>query len=305
LVETRFSPDALVWVGRCLLRYRRLAEPRSDHFPAFVLSNICPAAPPGGGLRPPGRPPVAWASPRRAPPAYAAGSPGWARGDAQCGRPPQLPPSPLPPRRPPETQPGPAAPDPRSPPRPADPRHARHSGHAKPMRECQSGRQAAVAASWYTTMRGSRRPARTMPAVMIDACGPRSPDSHRVVWGLTSWPPAPLRAFLRFPVCPPGPSPSPAFPWFPVLRRSPVRPLRPLPGFRFPSGFPSAGNAHASAAARRSRSRGARAAGTKGTSSAPAPLARIARSARTAYVSGIRRRRAPRPCRYRADHRVH
>src|SRR5690349_15760641 len=30
--------------GRCLPRYRRLAEPRSDHFPAFVLSNICPAA---------------------------------------------------------------------------------------------------------------------------------------------------------------------------------------------------------------------------------------------------------------------
>src|SRR5690242_19497856 len=30
--------------GRCLPRYRRLAEPWSDHFPAFVLSNICPAA---------------------------------------------------------------------------------------------------------------------------------------------------------------------------------------------------------------------------------------------------------------------
>src|SRR5712675_1573645 len=30
--------------GRCLPRYRRLAEPRSDHFSAFVLSNICPAA---------------------------------------------------------------------------------------------------------------------------------------------------------------------------------------------------------------------------------------------------------------------
>ena len=45
LVETRFSPDALVWGARsCLPRYRRLAEPRSDHFSAFVLSNICPAA---------------------------------------------------------------------------------------------------------------------------------------------------------------------------------------------------------------------------------------------------------------------
>jgi hypothetical protein len=39
---------------------------------------------------------------------------------------------------------------------------------------------------------------------MADACGPKSPDSHRVVWGLTSRPPGSLRAFLRFPVCPPG-----------------------------------------------------------------------------------------------------
>ena len=30
--------------GCCLPRYRRMAEPRSDHFSAFVLSNICPAA---------------------------------------------------------------------------------------------------------------------------------------------------------------------------------------------------------------------------------------------------------------------
>ena len=28
----------------CLPRYRRMAEPRSDHFSAFVLSNICPPA---------------------------------------------------------------------------------------------------------------------------------------------------------------------------------------------------------------------------------------------------------------------
>src|SRR6266581_2238476 len=46
--------------GRCLPRYRRLAEPRSDHFSAFVLSNICPAGP-GlvAGSGPPGRPPEA------------------------------------------------------------------------------------------------------------------------------------------------------------------------------------------------------------------------------------------------------
>jgi hypothetical protein len=114
-----------------------------------------------------------------------------------------------------------------------------------------------------------------MPAVMIDACGPRSPDSHRVVWGLTSWPPVPPRAFLRFPVCPPGSSPSPAFPWFPVVRRSPVRLLRPLPGFRFPFGFPpgSLPRATLMLALPRGDSAGVSpgAAGTKVTSSAAAP----------------------------------
>ena len=48
----------------------------------------------------------------------------------------------------------------------------------------------------------------------------------------------PPRAFLRFPVCPLGSSPSPAVPWFPIVRRSPVRSLRPLPRFRFPRRFP-------------------------------------------------------------------
>src|SRR5271166_2003393 len=82
----------------------------------------------------------------------------------------------------------------------------------------------------------------------------------------------PLRAFLRFPVCPPGPSPSSAFLWFPFVRRSPVCSLRPLPGFRFPFGFPpgslSLSNLHVSAAAGRFRRRWSRAAGTKVTSSA-------------------------------------
>jgi len=47
--------------GRCLPRYRRLAEPRSDHFSAFVLSNICPAALsscPARWRAPPARPPL-------------------------------------------------------------------------------------------------------------------------------------------------------------------------------------------------------------------------------------------------------
>jgi len=106
---------------------------------------------------------------------------------------------------------------------------------------------------------------------IADACGPRSPGSHRVVWGLTARPPVPLRAFLRFPVCPPGSPPSPAVPGFPssgVLRfgpfgRCPVPVLR-----RFPSGFPSLSNLHVSAAAGRFRRRRSRAAGTKVTSPA-------------------------------------
>ncbi len=80
------------------------------------------------------------------------------------------------------------------------------------------------------------------------------------------------RAFLRFPGCPPGSSPSSAFLWFPFVRRSPVRSLRPLPS----SGSPSVSlrvpfpldNLHVSAAAGRFRRRRSRAAGTKVTSSA-------------------------------------
>ena len=82
----------------------------------------------------------------------------------------------------------------------------------------------------------------------------------------------PLRAFLRFPVCPPGCSPSSAVLWFPFVRRSPVRSLRPLPGSGSPSvslrvPFPLS-NLHLSAAARRFRRRWSRAAGTNVTSSA-------------------------------------
>jgi hypothetical protein len=54
---------------------------------------------------------------------------------------------------------------------------------------------------------------------IVGACGPKSPDSHRVVWGLTSRPP----------VSPRGLSPG-----FPFARRVP--PLRPPS-----SGFPSSG----------------------------------------------------------------
>ena len=69
--------------GRCLPRYRRLAEPRSDHFAAFVyrisVQLRCPAAPPGGGLRPPGPRPLGLGISSSGTPACAAGSPGWSR----------------------------------------------------------------------------------------------------------------------------------------------------------------------------------------------------------------------------------
>ena len=148
---------------------------------------------------------------------------------------------------------------------------------------------------------------------IADACGPRSPGSHRVVWGLTARPPVPLRAFLRFPVCPPGSPPSPAVPGFPssgVLRfgpfgRCPVPVLR-----RFPSRFPSLSNLHLSAAAGRFRRRRSRAAGTKVTSPAATtspgsrdPPARQMGSGRARWdaaaespgTSGRERRTSPRP----------
>ena len=109
---------------------------------------------------------------------------------------------------------------------------------------------------------------------IVDAAAPNSPDSHRAVRGLTSRPRVSLRAFLRFPVCPPGSSPSSAFLRFPFVRRSPVWSLRPLLGSGSPSvslrvPFPLR-NSHVSAAAGRFRRRWSRAAGTKVTSSVTA-----------------------------------
>src|SRR6266567_4591900 len=89
LVETRFSPDALVWVtvvfhGTAAWRNHGLII-----FPLLLYRTsvqlCCPAAPPGGGLRPPGPPRGAWASPRRAP-AVRRGFPGRGKGDAQRHR---------------------------------------------------------------------------------------------------------------------------------------------------------------------------------------------------------------------------
>ncbi len=80
---------------------------------------------------------------------------------------------------------------------------------------------------------------------IVDACGPGSPDSHRVVWGLTSRPPvSPCGLSSGFPFArrvPPLRPPSSGFPSSGVLRfvpfgRCPV----PVP-LRFPSGSPSLG----------------------------------------------------------------
>ena len=121
-------------------------------------------------------------------------------------------------------------------------------------------------------MRSSRRPARTPPA----ASQMRAAPDPRILTGWSGASPHvlrfPPRAFLRFPVCPPGSPPSPAFPWFPVVRRSPVRPFGRCPG----SGSPSVSlrvplplsNPHDSAAGGRFRRRWSRAARAKVTSPA-------------------------------------
>ncbi len=89
LVETRFSPDALVWVA---VVFHGTAAWRNHGLIIFPLlfyrTSVqlrCPAAPPGGGLRPPGRPPgLGYLLVGH--PLCAAGSPGGGKGDAQRHR---------------------------------------------------------------------------------------------------------------------------------------------------------------------------------------------------------------------------
>jgi len=81
----------------------------------------------------------------------------------------------------------------------------------------------------------------------------------------------PLRAFLRFPVCPLSYSPSSAFLGLPFVRHSPVYSLWPLPGYGspwFPPGPLPLGTSDGSAAAKRFCAHWSRPAGTKVTSSA-------------------------------------
>jgi hypothetical protein len=172
------------------------------------------------------------------------------------------------------------------------------------------GRSAGAGGPWShgTPLAGSRaRPGRWRAAMRsspgscggVDACGPGSPGSRPGGLGphLTSSG-FPRRAFLRLPVCPPGSPPSSAIPWFPFVRRSPVRSLRPLPDSGSPSvplrvPFPL-GNLLASAAAERFRRRWSAAAGTKVIS----PAASSCWIARCACTAGVQRLGTMR-CRHR------
>ena len=74
----------------------------------------------------------------------------------------------------------------------------------------------------------------TRPRVSLTyTCGPKSPDSHRAVWGLTSWPPVSPAGFPPASRLPAGLSPSSGVLRFVPFGRRPV----PVP-LRFPSGFP-------------------------------------------------------------------
>ena len=124
-------------------------------------------------------------------------------------------------------------------------------------------------------MRSPRRPARTPPA----ASQTRAAPDPRILTGWSGASPHvlrfPPRAFLRFPVCPPGSPPSPAFPGFPCPAFSGSSPSAvarvPVPlsvSLRVPLPL---GNLHHSATAARFRRRWSRAARAKVTSPAATP----------------------------------
>ena len=113
---------------------------------------------------------------------------------------------------------------------------------------------------------------------IVNACGPGSPDSHRVVWGLTSRPPVPPAGFPPVSRLPAGFSP---FARLPLVSRRPAfsgSSPSAVARFRFPFGVPPGSlplsNLHDSAAAARFRRRWSRAARAKVTSPPP-PLAWI------------------------------
>ena len=93
----------------------------------------------------------------------------------------------------------------------------------------------------------------TVPAASSMRATPNPRGSHPGGLGPHLTPSGFRWAFLRFPVCPPGSSPSPAVFWFPFVRRSPVVPFGRGPGSgcpSIPSGLPfPLSNVHASVAA--------------------------------------------------------
>ena len=134
------------------------------------------------------------------------------------------------------------------------PRSREHSGGgARPADgRCPPG-------SWRTAMRSPRRPAGTAPA----APQMRAAPDPRILTGRSGASPHvlrfPPRAFLRFPVCPPGSPPSPAFPGFPCPAFSGSSPSA-VARFRFPLSVSlrvplPLSNLHDSAAAGRFRRR--------------------------------------------------
>ena len=105
---------------------------------------------------------------------------------------------------------------------------------------------------------------------IVDACGPGSPDSHRVVWGLTSRPPVSLAGFPPVSRLPAGFSPVARLPLVSLRPAfsgsSPSAVARvPVP-LRYPSGSLPLSNLHDSAAEGRFRRRWSRAARAKVTS---------------------------------------
>ena len=110
---------------------------------------------------------------------------------------------------------------------------------------------------------------------IVDACGPGSPDSHRVVWGLTSRPPVSPAGFPPVSRLPAGFSPFARL--LLVSRRPAFSGSSPsaVARFRFPFGVPPGSlplsNLHDNAAAGRFRRHWSRTARAKVTSPAAAP----------------------------------
>jgi hypothetical protein len=91
--------------------------------------------------------------------------------------------------------------------------------------------------SWWTTTRSFEQTTQDSASGIADECGPKSPDSHQVIWGLTSRPPGPRAGFPPVSRLPAGFSPlrlpSSGFPSSGVLPWVSLRPA-------FSGSFPTA-----------------------------------------------------------------